>query len=75
MQWRSAVHDCAYLTQEAMGHARPDDGGVPVATGGASWRSVQRPCHTASKAARVPLVFENSRPVFKDYCRRYRVKN
>ena len=34
MQLRRALRDCAQMTQEAMGHERPDEGGLPAVTGG-----------------------------------------
>ena len=64
-----------YLIQEAMGHERPDEGALPGATGGASWRGVQRACHSASKASRVQMCRRNGRPVFKEYRRPCGVKN
>ena len=75
MQSRRALRDCTQLTQEAMGHERPDKGGLPAVTGGTSWRGVQRARHSASKASRVQMGRGNGCPVFKEYCRPYRVKN
>ena len=34
MQLRRALRHCTYLTQEAMGYERPDEGGLPAVTGG-----------------------------------------
>ena len=58
-----------------MDHERPDEGGVPAVIGGASWRGVQRACHSASRASRVQMGRGNGRPFFKEYCRPCRVKN